>query len=510
MLNLLDKLEVDNLPGGNLFKIAVIEKDPELWKGIPYGSRSSVNSLTITNFGEFVPNVEKEQFIAWLVKNRDQWIDSLKKAGGATATKWLEYNLTSIQSGQWDEIYIPRSLFGEYLNEKIEAKIGNALRNNTARVTYIRGLAVDINKDDTGDYQLKIKDNAGLDLWLQANKLVLCIGSPPIKSIPGVDGGRNYDYINDVYQPSMPDNMEIIRSITTSVAPVGDRNILVLGSNASSLELIYLINTTPELKNSINKIIVLSQSGNLPNRINDFQADNYEFQNMELLKDKILFTSEDLMAAIEKDISETRSNEINIADVYIQLTDLLIELLERLKDTEKEKFHCFYGAEFSKLIRRAGAEYRDAATELEQQGKLEMVRGCLLRLNNSQDSGKVAEVVYRPFDNDAEVIFPLSFPLVINCGGFENLSAYSSSQLISNLVAKKLCEMNCTGRGFKVNERFEAAHDLYIMGPLLGGIFNDKSKLWHVENAKSIFYLANLMVSEMTFGGINKMITRNI
>jgi len=180
MLNLLDKLEVDNLPGGDLFNIAIIEKDAEFWKGIPYGSRSSVNSLTITNFGEFVPNMEKEPFIAWLEKDREQWIDNLKKAGGATATKWFEYNLAQIQSGQWDEIYIPRSLFGEYLNEKIEAKIVNALRNKTARVTYIQGLVVDVNKDDSAGYQIKVMDNTGRDLWLQTNKLVLSIGSPPL------------------------------------------------------------------------------------------------------------------------------------------------------------------------------------------------------------------------------------------------------------------------------------------------------------------------------------------
>ena len=510
MLHLLDKLKVDGLPGGNPFHIAVIEKDDELWKGIPYGRRSSMNSLTITNFGEFVPNVEKEPFMAWLVKNREQWVENLARTGGPTASKWLDNNLHLIQSGQWDQMYIPRSLFGAYLKEKIEAKIVNAQRNNFAKVTCIRGLAVDINKDERIGYQLKIKNDAGLDSWFETRRMVLCIGSPPIKAISGIGEGGNYTYINDIYHPSLPDNMAIIQSVVSSVTPVADRNILVLGSNASSLELIYLFNTIPELRNSINKIVVLSQSGNLPNRINPFPSNHHAFKNMELLKNKKLFTSADLMQAIEIDIAAAQSNDVNIADVYSQLSELMIELLEKLTDTQKEKFYCFHGAEFSKLIRRAGAEYRDAAAELEQQGKLEMIKGTLLNIGNSQDSGKRGEVLYRPFNNDSEVVFPISFSLVVNCGGFEYLNNYSSSELISNLVVRKLCDINCTVRGFRVNERFEAAEGLYIMGPLLGGIFNDKSKLWHVENAKSIFYLANLMVSEMTFDGINKMIISNV
>ncbi|MCW3118467.1 MAG: hypothetical protein JWM28_2549, partial [Chitinophagaceae bacterium] len=147
--------------------------------------------------------------------------------------------------------------------------------------------------------------------------------------------------------------------------------------------------------------------------------------------------------------------------------------------------------------------------ELERSGKLEMLKGSFLRLKNRPGTGKAGQVEYQGYNSNDGITFPLSFPLIINCGGFETLNSYISSELISGLIGKKLCETNCTGRGFKVNERFQAAEGLYVMGPLLGGIFNEKSKLWHVENAKSIFYLANLMVSEMTLGGLNKMIIRN-
>jgi uncharacterized NAD(P)/FAD-binding protein YdhS len=85
-----------------------------------------------------------------------------------------------------------------------------------------------------------------------------------------------------------------------------------------------------------------------------------------------------------------------------------------------------------------------------------------------------------------------SFSIVINCGGFEDLQN-STSELIYGLIKKGICKVNCTKKGIKVNEDFEAIDNFYVIGPLLGGIFNNKVRLWHVENAKSIFRIATLM-----------------
>jgi len=41
-----------------------------------------------------------------------------------------------------------------------------------------------------------------------------------------------------------------------------------------------------------------------------------------------------------------------------------------------------------------------------------------------------------------------------------------------------------------VNEYFEAAPNLYVIGPLLGGNKNERIHFWHLENASRIMYLA--------------------
>jgi uncharacterized NAD(P)/FAD-binding protein YdhS len=87
------------------------------------------------------------------------------------------------------------------------------------------------------------------------------------------------------------------------------------------------------------------------------------------------------------------------------------------------------------------------------------------------------------------VSYPLDFPVVINCGGFEGLHV-SSIPIINSLVHHKLANINITGRGFEVNENFEAHPNLYVIGPLLGGNFNSLIHFWHVESAPRIFGLA--------------------
>ena len=70
LLQLLLKLEKQPARKEKI-KIAVIEKNGEFFTGIPYGKRSSVNSLTITTFGEFIHPNEKESFFSLveIIKN---------------------------------------------------------------------------------------------------------------------------------------------------------------------------------------------------------------------------------------------------------------------------------------------------------------------------------------------------------------------------------------------------------------------------------------------------------
>ena len=177
--------------------------------------------------------------------------------------------------------------------------------------------------------------------------------------------------------------------------------------------------------------------------------------------------------------------------MYYQINDLVVKLLNKLSDKDKELFYCKYGMIYSKLIRRSGADYSDSIDDLIQSNKLKVVKGSFLQLKENLDYASV-NACYFDDQNEFQTS-KNSFLIVVNCSRFEDLQN-STSLLISNLIKKGICQVNCTSKGFRVNEDFESSDNFYVIGPLLGGIFNNKVRLWHVENAKSIFRIATLMV----------------
>ncbi|HVZ55142.1 MAG TPA: FAD/NAD(P)-binding protein [Chitinophagaceae bacterium] len=477
--------------------IAVIDKDAEPWKGVPYGNRSSMHSLTITTLGEFLPDSERGEFLNWLEAAWDGWRERLESEGGATGRSWLAGNEAMIAERRWEEMYVPRQLFGEYLQEKITERITQAEDLNLVRVTFIQGYVTDLSTNTRGEYEVAYQTASPGTGSLVADKVILCLGSPPIKSLDpqGLLGPDRY--IHDTYGPSVDHTLLRVRTALEGIESPAERNVLVLGSNASALELLYLIQTTDSLRDLVGSVQMLSSSGQLPRRITPGKQASFPFPHMTSLQQMKDFTAEDLMKATREDIGLAEKYGVSIADAYGELSDLVIMLIGRLPNGEKEKFHCYSGADYSRLIRRAGPEYRDAADRLQTENRLRIWKGSFDRVLPGQSAGSGFRVSYIPSGASAPETLPDSFQLVINCGGFEELSGSSSSELIANLIRRNTVEVNCTGRGLRVSESFEAAERLYVMGPLLGGIFNNKSQLWHVENAKSIFYLSALLVNEM-------------
>ncbi|MDR3714974.1 MAG: FAD/NAD(P)-binding protein [Puia sp.] len=505
---LLDRLQKNEKPAAPL-RISVIEKDREFWTGLPYGCRSSVNSLTITTLGEFIHPEDKKDFISWLESGQIGWMEHIRRNGGAPAAAWIYNNAGIIAAHQWDELYIPRFLYGNYLKEKISTAIETTGRLGIATVQLITAEVIDLIPESgspskgaslsNASYKVILEHKDGSTGTLGAGKVLLTIGSPPVKYIPapapGTDPGkerRQPDYlsVNDTYAPGLEENLKAIGTALSAITDREKRNILVMGSNASSLELLYMINYRTELRDLINQICVISYSGLLPHRITPNEHPDYHFRHLLALKEKRIFTADELITTIEQDVAIAYGKGVHIGDTYYQLSDLVVELQGLLDWDQQKRFSNIHGMRFTKLIRRAGAEYRDAAEELSSRGKLEMVRGKFLELVAAGDHAVQAR--YTSLPEGKTLLYPLPFAGVLNCGGFEDLPQ-SSSRIISNLIARKICKVNSTDRGFEVNENLEAAPNLFINGPLLGGIFNKQLRLWHVENAKRIHTLALLL-----------------
>src|ERR1700761_8634536 len=78
-------------------RFAVIEKHPEFWLGIPYGSRSSVNALTITSVSDFfTSDAERNQFFDWFNPRKDDLLAQYAIKGGLGAELWLKNNRAAV------------------------------------------------------------------------------------------------------------------------------------------------------------------------------------------------------------------------------------------------------------------------------------------------------------------------------------------------------------------------------------------------------------------------------
>jgi uncharacterized NAD(P)/FAD-binding protein YdhS len=483
---------------GKMLRIGVIERERELWNGIPYGRRSAVGALAFQRLQEFLEEPERSYYIEWLAANADWWLKAFREGGGPGAAKWISDNQSLMERDKWGELYLPRFLFGLYVSSQAARAVEELARSGVASVSPIHGEATGICRMPGGHHTITVEGSSGACISVTTERVVLAIGSPPQRSIQSgsAAGQNNHTHIDNIYSPSEDTSIHKIQQALSSLPDKRMANILILGSNASSLEVLYLINYRPEIRNLINSVVVLSRSGLLPYKICE-EIVQFELTALDSLRESSYFSAADLMAAITRDIRRAEELKLNIADLRDPVGAAVSTLTALLHISEQKKFVCEHGVHFSRMMRRAGRDTRSAADELVDMGILTTVKGNFRRLDPFPSGNGLTSATYATAGCQAEITHPVPFSITINCGGFEELD-FSSSRLINSLIDNELCYVNSTHRGFVVNDRLEASENIYVIGPLVGGNFNEKIRFWHVESASRIVGLAKLLAASLS------------
>jgi uncharacterized NAD(P)/FAD-binding protein YdhS len=483
---------------GKMLRIGVIEREGEMWNGIPYGRRSAVGALAFQRLQEFLEEPERSYYIEWLAANADWWLETFRECGGPGAAKWISDNRPLMERDKWGELYLPRFLFGLYVSSQAARAVEELARDGLAKVTPIHGEATGICRMPDGHHTIAVEGGSGACTSLKTARVVLAVGSPPQRSIQsGAAASRHrHTHIDNIYSPSENISIHKIQEALSSLPDKRMANILILGSNASSLEVLYLINYRPEIRNLINSVVVLSRSGLLPYKICD-ETVQFELTALDSLRESGYFSAADLMAAITCDIRRAEELGLNIADLRDPVGAAVSTLTALLHISEQKKFVCEQGVHFSRMMRRAGRDTRSAADELVDMRILTTVKGDFRRLEPFPSGNGLISATYATAGCQAESTHPVPFSITINCGGFEELD-FSSSRLINSLIDNELCYVNSTNRGFVVNDRLEASENIYVIGPLVAGNFNEKVRFWHVESASRIVGLAKLLAESLS------------
>lgn len=473
-------------PPAAKLSIAVVERDEQFWCGIAYGRRSSIRSLAIQKLDEFADEPEKGAYCGWLERHKDAWLEFLREEGGEAAARWLDDNREALSQNRWGGVYLPRILFGRFISEQIADTIADLGRHGLAEVATIHAEAVSADAVD-GHFVVGLVPSAGDGpTEIHAQRVVAAIGSPPTKAI--VDGDRKpaFTYINDFYSPDGEGNVQRLRRALDGVPVREQRNVLVVGSNATSLEVLYLMHHEPAIRERIGSITVISRSGLLPHMICDEPLE-FEFPRLGEVVAGHTVSAAELMDAIRADLRTAAERSLNLADLYHDVGALIGEAFRKMGPEQLEEFVCVHGMDYTKLVRRAGRDCRQAATELAAEGTLSLLAGEVLGVEPCASGGPFARVRYRV--DGTEQTHPEQFAAVVNCGGFEELDA-CSAPFIASVLRNGLCRPNRTNRGVLVDDEFQSSPGVFVIGPLNGGNFNPRIRLWHVESAPRIRSLA--------------------
>ncbi|MFV8345407.1 FAD/NAD(P)-binding protein [Flavobacterium sp. ZB4P13] len=483
---------LEQAPLNQKVQILVIDKADEFWVGIPYGNRSGFNSLIITSLKDFVSIDELELFKIWLKQNINWVFKDFQERNGTLSSDWLENNEKRMAENAWDDLYLPRYIFGYFLRERVIVLLESAVKKNLLDYQLLKADVTDIQKNNAL-YKLTVKDNFSNELEIESWKIILSIGSPPKKYLCTLGKDESLSgvsLIEDLYQPKLEVNIKQIYETLKKSENREQNNILIVGSNASALEATYNIMDISGMDNLINKFYFLSSDGAFPYRIDNGQInlDDYKLVALNSLKNISKITSKQILEAVKKDVELMKTLKINIADIVCHMSNIINDLISKLSAYEQKIFANKHGVEIGKFQRKAGKEYCDVVGNLSLVNKLENLKGKFVRLVFQEE--KFAHVEYVESRTLVKKTFATPVKCIINCSGFEDLTVHSSSELIHSLIINNICRANTSKRGFKVNENFEANNNFFIMGPLLAGNSNKKMMIWHVESCTRICFLS--------------------
>lgn len=477
----------------NRICINIIDKYSEFNTGIPYGSRSGTSTLLITSLRNFLPEPELTQFIKWLNINKDWLLKEFKNEGGILSEKWLDTHAHSIQNNNWKDIFIPRRFFGYYINEMVENSIKDLTSKNAIKINYITGEVLNLSKEkDT--YTITLENNK----TIFSEKVILSVGSLPVNNLwknEALIEEENLMFVNTPYKPKLNTTLNKVKHFVKNRANK-ETNVLIIGANASALEILYKLNDVSNSGDSIpNNFVFLSTQGRAPDAVID-EKRKKEFQPIHLneLQNASFLSADAIADATFKDIN--LSDEINLgaASTVEVISSAFGNLLNKLSEIELEKFACFYGNEIGKKQRCAGVHYSNTIKNLKANKRFEHIAGKFVNLNKNNNNYFLE---YKDTKTGENVAYNKNFNLIFNCIGGKNLTQKDVPQLILNLIEKGYCKPNESKIGFHVNHALETSSNLHVMGPLLAGNVIDNKAVWHVEHCGRIIWISQILAKNI-------------
>ncbi|MEM7376849.1 MAG: FAD/NAD(P)-binding protein [Pseudomonadota bacterium] len=491
-------LEKRRSSDGPPLNIAVFEKTSDWYQGIAYGDRSGSEGLLINTVGEFLGEPEKTPFREWILANADALVEQIaERRFGAI---WLEKFGDDFTAGNLDDLYVPRFVFGQYTRNNVARAVANAADAGTATVTRFQHEVSDITSVGQR-YQLVSHDGHGHHTQHSADKIILALGSPPMGNLPvgNAVGDSGSDPVLDPFDMGMAEMLDAVHSRLTESANGSARNVVIVGSNASAMDVVYNLGNHSALINQVGKIHLLSMSGENPRLIDSTieYRDVWDADTVAALKTQSPLAADTILNAVAEDMARADALSVPAAVTIPTVSRRVFELLGQLDAAQLRRFVAFTGTAIGKLQRRAGTEYHGMLQSLVARGKLQNTAGAYLGISDYAEHTFSVD-----YDNSTHCAQIENVAAVINCTGFQALDANSKNPLLRNLASSGLCAVNESNMGFEVDDRMQAAKNVYVLGPMLAGNILSSGPIWHMEHAGRVMSYAEKLATTMLDGTV--------
>lgn len=478
----------------------MIDQDSQFHSGIPYGHRSGPSSLLITRLADFLFENELAHFTRWLNEKREAILSTSK-----LDREWLQRHEEEIRNGQWDNLYLPRRIYGQYLRTRAESAIRRALKDGTATVEYITADITDVVTQSDGSTLLRgvrsdHEGQPGAPLELRAVTTVLSIGFPPVKPLNvstahgtplGAEDKQQgtQGYVADIHAPSIEDTLSRIRGRLLATEPQ-DRRILVVGGNADALE--FVLASDSLRRETGTALTVLSTRGRPYYWRHEYPGERPDLADVGALLRRIEQghspTAEEFYAAVEADVATSISRGSDKATVSA-IMEIVGQVIGAMDDEQRAEMAGSYGIPISNLLRQAGGDAIDLLDAAAGDRPVVFEPG---RFDSAVLDDELFTVTIRtsgPSEGSERTTLSERYPIIINATGFESV-AESRSPLLQNMLATGTATASSSGAGLATDGRFRTAPGVYVLGPLLSGFNHDGMVIWHAESVNRIIHLA--------------------
>ncbi len=500
VVNLIRRLEQEISP--QALRLAIIEAQSNFFGGIAYGPVIGAKSLVITSLKDFLPEPELSEFKDWLSDNKEWAFDLFRTDSGELTAHWLEVNERAIANDDWDDLFLPRYLFGVFLTSIGKETLQNAAKRGLISFKLIQATVNDIeriHKRFRIDFQRSKRNFSRIT----ADQVVLAIGSPPFRRLlneriysPRLGGM----VIDNLYKAGMSNVLERI-SKHLKLHGWPKINLLLIGSNATMIEVVYNLCERKELTERLGKVTVFSPSGEWPTRITEKSTNRqFECTYLKRLDQKLTLTAQEIYLAVKADITASKDQGYGFSDSFDSIASWMTRLITKLADDQKLEFVSCQGVEIGRLQRRAGGQYSDSLEKLKQAGILSFQSARFLEVVENSVAGLRIDYLDNTGERHRSNDY---FQIAINCTGFETVSDKSSNALIRNLLKRKLAKANPSGMGLVVDSHLAASKHMYVIGPLLGGNTIGSDMIWHAEHCGRIIRFSKLLVPHILDAAAN-------